>query len=163
MANYMFKMFRHVKMHVWYVESHVTDMVLTCNMYRHVPLHGVFWWPRVIDKDFTIFSQNLSCSGVTAGLEVGIDTNINAQVTVGVIVQGSLIPPEVSDFAMYAGSWTTFYLSGLRCLILNSHLLLALSADLAGTLDVNANVAVSLMLHLLPSLSLLNAVTGNSW
>ena len=45
MANYMFKMFRHVKMHVWYVESHVTDMVLTCNMYRHVPLHGVFWWP----------------------------------------------------------------------------------------------------------------------
>ena len=57
-----------------------------------------------IDKDFTIFSQNLSCSGVTAGLEVDIDTNINAQVTVGVIVQGSLIPPEVSDFAMYAGS-----------------------------------------------------------
>ena len=26
-------------------------MVLTCNMYRHVPLHGVFWWPGVNADD----------------------------------------------------------------------------------------------------------------
>lgn len=65
--------------------------------------------PISVDKDFPIFSQNISCAQVVnAGIEIDLDAKVDAQVTVGVVAQGSLIPPSVTEFAMFAGEHTIY-------------------------------------------------------
>lgn len=64
--------------------------------------------PISVDKDFQIFSQNISCAQVvSAGIEIDLDAKVDAQITIGVVAQGSLIPPSVTEFAMFAGEHAT--------------------------------------------------------
>lgn len=65
--------------------------------------------PISVDKDFPIFSQNISCAQVVnAGIKIDLDAKVDAQVTIGVVAQGSLIPPSVTEFAMFAGVHTIY-------------------------------------------------------
>ena len=67
--------------------------------------------PINIDKNFTVVSQNISCSQIAnAGFDVAVDTKVDAQATLGVVAQGSLIPPAVTEFALFAGMMPLFHL-----------------------------------------------------
>lgn len=43
---------------------------------------------------------------MSAGIEIDLDAKVDAQITIGVVAQGSLIPPSVTEFAMFAGVHT---------------------------------------------------------
>lgn len=96
--------------------------------------------PISVNKDFPVFSQNISCSqNVNAGIKIDLDAKVDAQVTVGVVANGKLIPPSVSEFAMFAGKCISLK-RATQSLISQT---LALSADLDGTLNIGADAVVS--------------------
>lgn len=95
--------------------------------------------PISVNKDFPVFSQNISCSqNVNAGINIDLDAKVDAQVTVGVVAKGKLIPPSVSEFAMFAGKCISVK-RVTRSLMSQT---LALSADLDGTLNIGADAVV---------------------
>lgn len=67
--------------------------------------------PVNVNKDFQILNFNKSCPAEEGsgqpGLKADIKADINAQakatVTIGVVAQGSIIPPKIEDFGVFAG------------------------------------------------------------
>ncbi|KAI0340900.1 hypothetical protein BDW22DRAFT_1333399 [Trametopsis cervina] len=61
-----------------------------------------------VDKPFTLFDQSVSCpaSGLTPNLhgeiKVAVDAKAHAVVGYGVVAAGSLVPPHISDFGLFA-------------------------------------------------------------
>ncbi|EJD01947.1 uncharacterized protein FOMMEDRAFT_20739 [Fomitiporia mediterranea MF3/22] len=76
--------------------------------------------PINIDQKFNIFNKTLSCSAQEqAKLSVDVDAKVNAQVTIGAVLAGSIIPPKVKEFGLFSD----------------------VSADLDGGLTIDANIA----------------------
>jgi hypothetical protein len=63
--------------------------------------------PLNIQKDFPLLNKDLSCSsdsGPSADVTFSADlnTNANAQVAIGIAVQGTVVPPKLTEMALYA-------------------------------------------------------------
>ncbi|KAL5497716.1 hypothetical protein ACEPAH_2647 [Sanghuangporus vaninii] len=76
--------------------------------------------PINIDQSFNIFNTTLSCSAnEEAKLSVDVNAKLNAEVTIGAVLAGSLIPPKIKEFGLFSD----------------------VSADLEGGLSIDANIA----------------------
>ncbi|TDL21133.1 hypothetical protein BD410DRAFT_750102 [Rickenella mellea] len=79
--------------------------------------------PIDINKSFPVFSSSLSCGGKSATIDINANAKAHAQVTLGVVAAGTLIPPKLSEIATYTG--VTANLDGT----------LSINADLTGSFD----------------------------
>ena len=69
--------------------------------------------PANINKDFEILNVNKSCPAeegsekpeFSADIKADIDTQARATVTLGDVVQGSIVPLKIEDFGVFAGMW----------------------------------------------------------
>ncbi|KAJ7143869.1 hypothetical protein C8R44DRAFT_601420, partial [Mycena epipterygia] len=73
--------------------------------------------PLKIDETFPILRAEVDCTDFTASVSAGFRTNIDATISFGLIATGTIIPPVITELAVYAG----------------------LDASLFGTLDVLAS------------------------
>ncbi|KAF8988453.1 hypothetical protein BDQ17DRAFT_1435003 [Cyathus striatus] len=73
-------------------------------------------------KSVEIFNQNISCPPLSAGAKVSVDIDAHGTANVGVAASGTIIPPKIDNFGI-----TT-----------------SLTADLDGSVNVNANIGGSL-------------------
>ncbi|TFK47998.1 hypothetical protein OE88DRAFT_1738119 [Heliocybe sulcata] len=78
--------------------------------------------PVTVNKDLDFPPISVSCNGFSASLKTDIDTNINANVTYGMTLAGTIVPPHVSEFVLFSN----------------------FDADIAGTLNVQATAAGTL-------------------
>lgn len=53
-----------------------------------------------MNKNFNLIDQTLSCPPIEARLKIDVDAKANAVATVGVVAEGTLIPPRVTDFVV---------------------------------------------------------------
>ncbi|KAJ7474872.1 hypothetical protein FB451DRAFT_1088510 [Mycena latifolia] len=75
--------------------------------------------PLDFTKNVNLVNEQIKCGAVTASLKVDLNGQAHAAVTVGVAATGTIIPPKITDFAIITG----------------------LTANVAGTLDLTADVA----------------------
>ncbi|KAF5370996.1 hypothetical protein D9615_010020 [Tricholomella constricta] len=78
--------------------------------------------PVEVSKSFPIFSKSLACAGppaFDASIKADVDTNARAVITLGVAAAGTIVPPKLTDFGLFAG----------------------MDASLEGTLNLKGNVA----------------------
>ena len=69
--------------------------------------------PANNNKDFEILNVNKSCPAeegpgkpeFIADIKADIDTQARATVTLGDVVQGSIVPLKIEDFGVFAGMW----------------------------------------------------------
>ncbi|CAK5278707.1 unnamed protein product [Mycena citricolor] len=59
--------------------------------------------PVVVDQTFPIASASISCDGFTASVSTDFSLNVNASVTLGLTIAGTVIPANISEFAVFAG------------------------------------------------------------
>ncbi|KAF5376725.1 hypothetical protein D9615_007807 [Tricholomella constricta] len=62
--------------------------------------------PLDISQDFPIFSQSLSCPGppaFDAALRADANVNAHADISLGLAAVGTLVPPELTEFAAFVG------------------------------------------------------------
>ncbi|KAF8154920.1 hypothetical protein B0H34DRAFT_783905 [Crassisporium funariophilum] len=78
--------------------------------------------PVTVDKSFNLVDQSVSCPPVNAALKIDVNAKANAMATIGVAATGTLLPPKIDDFAIIT----------------------SLTADLDGTLDIQADVTGTL-------------------
>lgn len=79
--------------------------------------------PISIDKSANLFNDSISCGALTASVSVDVDGKADANVTLGVAASGTIIPPKLTQFQVFADF--TADLDGT----------LTLTADATGTLD----------------------------
>ncbi|KAH6904652.1 hypothetical protein BKA70DRAFT_1108941 [Coprinopsis sp. MPI-PUGE-AT-0042] len=56
--------------------------------------------PFNVNKNFNLIDQTLSCPPIEARLKIDVDAKANAVATIGVVAEGTLIPPRVTDFVL---------------------------------------------------------------
>ncbi|KAJ7685861.1 hypothetical protein B0H17DRAFT_1225464 [Mycena rosella] len=79
--------------------------------------------PFSFDKSVNLINQSLNCGANSATLNVDMDANANAQASITVAAQGTIVPPKFTEFGIIAG--LTADVTGT----------LTMSADLSGHLD----------------------------
>ncbi|TDL21321.1 hypothetical protein BD410DRAFT_724403 [Rickenella mellea] len=79
--------------------------------------------PIDISKAFPIFSTTLPCAGTTTKIDISANAKAHAQISLGVVAAGTLVPPVMTEIATYTG--LTANLDGT----------LTVNADLTGTFD----------------------------
>lgn len=84
--------------------------------------------PIDVDKTFNLVTANADC-GNLGDIELKVDAAVkaHADVSLGVVAAGTIIPPKVSTFSLQAG----------------------LNADINGDITVGASASVSLIISLL--------------
>lgn len=98
--------------------------------------------PISIVGDFPVVNGSVDCSSdFKASLAVDISSNSNAQVGLSVVAAGKLLPPSLDEFALVTGKYIKF--SHPRSVADHNTPTTDLTADLRGTLKVNADVQVS--------------------
>ncbi|KAF5391162.1 hypothetical protein D9757_003104 [Collybiopsis confluens] len=55
--------------------------------------------PVTVDKSATILNKDLRCGPVDLDLSVQVDGKANAQISLGAAASGTIVPPELDDFA----------------------------------------------------------------
>lgn len=60
--------------------------------------------PLDVDKTFNLVDQSISCPPVDAGLKVDVDAKAHAVASIGVAASGTILPPEISSFAIITGA-----------------------------------------------------------
>ncbi|KAF8988454.1 hypothetical protein BDQ17DRAFT_1257650 [Cyathus striatus] len=78
--------------------------------------------PFDVTKSAQLFNKNISCPPLSAGAIVNVNVDAHGTANIGVAASGTFIPPKIEDFAITA----------------------TLSADLGGSINLNANVGGSL-------------------
>ncbi|KAG6857113.1 hypothetical protein H0H87_009238 [Tephrocybe sp. NHM501043] len=56
-----------------------------------------------VGKTFPIFNKSVKCSGTDASIKADVNTNAKATITLGVATAGTIVPPKLSDFGLFAG------------------------------------------------------------
>ncbi|PFH48172.1 hypothetical protein AMATHDRAFT_66125 [Amanita thiersii Skay4041] len=79
--------------------------------------------PIDINKNDTIFKESISCPPITAGLAVDIDAQAHAQASIGLVVKGTILPPNIDELAI---------VSNLAAKVNGN---LTLTGDVAATID----------------------------
>ncbi|KAJ7746534.1 hypothetical protein B0H14DRAFT_2406458 [Mycena olivaceomarginata] len=74
--------------------------------------------PLTFDKTVNLINSDISCGKVSASLQVDMDANANAQVSMTVQATGTIAPPKLTSFGVIAG----------------------MTADVAGTMTMTADV-----------------------
>ncbi|KAJ7087919.1 hypothetical protein B0H15DRAFT_841726 [Mycena belliarum] len=59
--------------------------------------------PLNIDQTFPLFTAAVSCPNFSASVSAGFSTKVHATVSVGLIAVGTIIPPVITQFAVYGG------------------------------------------------------------
>ena len=54
-----------------------------------------------MDKQFNMVNESISCPPVSASLKIDVDAKANAVATIGVAVNGTLVPPKIDTFALF--------------------------------------------------------------
>lgn len=68
--------------------------------------------PIDVNKDFQLLNADIDCSGSVAGASAGITANIksdllavaHAEVTIGAAANGTIIPPLINEFVLFASA-----------------------------------------------------------
>lgn len=79
--------------------------------------------PIDADQPFQLFDQSIDCGPGQANVKVNVDAKAHAETNLGIVASGTIVPPNVDQFNMLVG--LTADLSGTVNLI----------ADVSGTLD----------------------------
>ncbi|KAJ7348268.1 hypothetical protein DFH08DRAFT_698175 [Mycena albidolilacea] len=74
--------------------------------------------PLTFDKTVNLINSDISCGKVSASLQVDMDANANAQVSMTVQATGTIAPPKLTSFGVIAG----------------------MTADVAGTMTMTADI-----------------------
>ncbi|KAJ3968915.1 hypothetical protein EV361DRAFT_383525 [Lentinula raphanica] len=77
--------------------------------------------PVSVDKSATLLNKDIKCGNVDITVDLGVDGKASAQVSLGVAAQGTIVPPNLADFAVTVG----------------------MDALIDGTLDLNAGVSTT--------------------
>lgn len=83
--------------------------------------------PVSVSKTFPVFSKSLSCAGpptFDSSITADVTANANAVIALGMAAAGTVVPPRLTDFGLFAG----------------------MDAQLDGTLGLKGNVAVCYVL-----------------
>ncbi|KAK7457182.1 hypothetical protein VKT23_010481 [Stygiomarasmius scandens] len=56
--------------------------------------------PLDIDKKFNLFNQSIDCGAVTTTVSADVDAKAHVMATVGLVASGTVIPPDVTEFAL---------------------------------------------------------------
>ncbi|OCB86992.1 hypothetical protein A7U60_g5882 [Sanghuangporus baumii] len=92
--------------------------------------------PINVDQQFNVFNTSLPCTGSTdAKLSIDVGVNLQGEIDLGVIAQGTIIPPKFNKFGLF-GSWASRYRAGN---LIDSSL--AMSADLVGKLSIVTDIS----------------------
>ncbi|KAJ6531441.1 hypothetical protein DFH09DRAFT_1370588 [Mycena vulgaris] len=59
--------------------------------------------PLHIDATFPLLTAEVDCTGFSASVSAGFETKVDATVSVGLIVTGTVIPPNITTFAVFGG------------------------------------------------------------
>ncbi|KAJ7929627.1 hypothetical protein B0H13DRAFT_1964126 [Mycena leptocephala] len=84
--------------------------------------------PLDLDKQLPVFSQSITCPDLSASVSVNVDAKAHAVVSLGMSAVGTIIPPKMSAFGVFAG----------------------LDADLTGTLTFAGTASGSIDSGLIP-------------
>jgi hypothetical protein len=76
--------------------------------------------PISFDKRFNVFNTSIGCAPDSASASVDVDTKADATVSLGVIANGTLVPPNVTQFEVTVG----------------------MTANLSGTVNLLADITV---------------------
>ncbi|TDL21237.1 hypothetical protein BD410DRAFT_771726 [Rickenella mellea] len=82
--------------------------------------------PIDVNKNFPVFNASVQCGPASAKIDINANAKAHAQVTLGVVAAGTLVPPSITQFATYTG--LTASMDGKLNIV----------ADAAGTLDSGA-------------------------
>ncbi|KAF9069976.1 hypothetical protein BDP27DRAFT_1420414 [Rhodocollybia butyracea] len=77
--------------------------------------------PISVDKSATLLNKDIKCGNEDITLDIGVDGKANALVSVGLAAQGTIVPPDLSDFAITV----------------------SMNADIDGSLDLNAGASTT--------------------
>ncbi|KAK0472756.1 hypothetical protein IW261DRAFT_1343360 [Armillaria novae-zelandiae] len=88
-----------------------------------VDVNQTFDVPVDVDQTFNLLNESVSCQPIDAKLNINVAAKAHALATLGVSASGTLVPPNINDFAIRANLDAT--LDGTIDLL----------ADVAGTLD----------------------------
>ncbi|KAJ3974863.1 hypothetical protein EV361DRAFT_1015100 [Lentinula raphanica] len=77
--------------------------------------------PVSVDKSATLLNKDIKCGNVDITVDLGVDGKASAQDSLGVAAQGTIVPPNLADFAVTVG----------------------MDALIDGTLDLNAGVSTT--------------------
>jgi len=61
--------------------------------------------PISIHQDFPLFDEKVTCDGKTLSVKADVDASTNAVVSIGVAASGTVVPPKLSEFALFAGAY----------------------------------------------------------
>ncbi|KAJ7069112.1 hypothetical protein C8F01DRAFT_1047778 [Mycena amicta] len=59
--------------------------------------------PLKIDQTFPIFSASVQCTNFTATVSTSFDVDVDLTVSLGLIVAGTVIPPNITQFSVFGG------------------------------------------------------------
>ncbi|KAJ7042163.1 hypothetical protein C8F04DRAFT_946032 [Mycena alexandri] len=59
--------------------------------------------PLNVDQTFPVLMASVDCTGFSASVSASFETKIDATVSVGLVVVGTVIPPTISEFAVFGG------------------------------------------------------------
>ncbi|KAJ3807523.1 hypothetical protein EV368DRAFT_40257 [Lentinula lateritia] len=59
--------------------------------------------PVSVDKSATLLNKDIKCGNVDINVDLGVDGKAQAQISLGVAAQGTIVPPDLSDFAVTVG------------------------------------------------------------
>lgn len=59
--------------------------------------------PISVQKAFTPFDQSISCPNFTAEVRIDVSASAVAEISYGIAAVGKLIPPELTEFGIFAG------------------------------------------------------------
>lgn len=72
--------------------------------------------PIDIDQKFNLFNKTLSgSSNNQASITIDVEAKVDAQVTLGVVIAGSLVPRNITEFALFASEITSAFVPVSRC------------------------------------------------
>lgn len=95
--------------------------------------------PININQNFPLFNDSINCGEVDASVNINADVSVYAQVDLGIVAAGTLVPPSFSEFAIYSGTvpikFTRRQFEADLCLV-------GVTANLEGTLNLDASAAV---------------------
>ena len=117
--------------------------------------------PIDVNKDFTLLDANVNCGGSVGGVSGAVSANIksdllaqaHAVVTIGAAANGTIIPPLINDFVLFA---STFFFSSLLWAVCFLPLLICvidINSDINSTLTIVGTASVCLSLLLLVYIS----------
>ncbi|KAJ3927693.1 MAG: hypothetical protein NXY57DRAFT_903430 [Lentinula lateritia] len=59
--------------------------------------------PVSVDKSATLLNKDIKCGNVDINVDLGVDGKAQAQISLGVAAQGTIVPPDLNDFAVTVG------------------------------------------------------------